>query len=414
MSLEPNPGKTRLTLLGVFLASPFIPLFLSAVGLFLSLSIVVPAPTLAILPLGVGAPEVSPWLVCVNAIALILVILRRHEGWLYNVALVCSLLGLLLSVLPLIHFPAANARIAAEMQTVLGTDYLTKVSQSELLPMRTQPLVLADAFRGISIEEVRIDRGILFAKPDGVKLKLNVYRPLPIGKYPTIIVIYGGAWRTGTPDNNETFNRYMAAQGYSVVAIDYRHAPQYRFPAQLEDVQAALSYIQIHAKELEVDTERMALMGRSAGAHLAMIAAYRLDAVPVRAVVNYYGPVNLTEGYYDPPFPDPIDTRAVLRTFLGGTPDELAEVYRQASPISYVQPELPPTLLVYAGRDHLVQAKFGRQIYEQLQATGNRAVLLEIPWAEHSFDAVFNGVSNQLALYYTERFLAWALKSSYD
>jgi acetyl esterase/lipase len=58
----------------------------------------------------------------------------------------------------------------------------------------------------------------------------------------------------------------------------------------------------------------------------------------------------------------------------------------------------------------LVQAKFGRALFEKLRATGNRAVWLELPWAEHAFDAVFNGVSNQLALYYTERFLAWAMR----
>jgi len=60
----------------------------------------------------------------------------------------------------------------------------------------------------------------------------------------------------------------------------------------------------------------------------------------------------------------------------------------------------------------IVQAECGRSLYEQLRATGKRAVMLEIPWAENAFDAVFNGVSNQLALYYTERFLAWTLKSS--
>ncbi|MGQ4649765.1 alpha/beta hydrolase fold domain-containing protein [Lyngbya aestuarii] len=388
-----------------------IPLLLSAVGLFLSLWIVVPAPTLFLLPLGVGAPEISPWLVCLNAIALMLVSLRWSEGWLCNVTLVCSLLALLLSLLPLIQFSTANAGIANEMQTVLGEDYLAKVPPSAQMPMRSQPFVLIDAFRGIPLEEVRIERGIVFANPDGVALKLNIYRPLSTGKYPTIVMIYGGAWRTGTPDNDEKFSRYMAARGYSVVAIDYRHAPEYRFPAQLEDIQTALSYIQTHAEELEVDIKRMALLGRSAGAQLAAIAAYQPDAVPVRAVVNYYGPVNLTNGYYNPPFPDPIDSRAVLRAFLGGTPEELAEIYRKASPISYVRPDLPPSLLVYAGCDHLVQAKFGRRLYEQLQTTENLAVWLEIPWAEHAFDAVFNGVSNQLALYYTERFLAWALQS---
>lgn len=137
-----------------------------------------------------------------------------------------------------------------------------------------------------------------------------------------------------------------------------------------------------------------------------------MDTIPVKAVVNYYGPVNLTKGYYDPPFPNPINTRDVLENFLGGTPEELGELYHQASPINYVRPNVPPSLLVYAGRDHIVKSTFGRQLYEKLRSTGNDAIWVKIPWAEHAFDAVFNGVSNQLTLYYTERFLAWALKSS--
>ncbi len=392
--------------------SLLIALFLSVAGLFLSLWIVVPAPTSSLLPLGVGAPEVSPWLVCVNAIALALIIPNFSPKWFWGVALICSLLGLLLSMLPLIQLPATERKIAAEMATTLGSDYLSQIPPALQKQMRTRPFILPDVFRGIPIREVRIERGITFASPDGIELKLNTYRPLAIGKYPALIVIYGGAWRQGTPDNDDTFSRYLAAQGYSVIAIDYRHAPQYHFPTQLEDVQTALNYILSHAEELEVDPERVALMGRSAGAHLAMLAAYQSDTIPFRAVVNYYGPVNLPKAYYDPPFPDPIDTRAVLRDFLGGTPEELLELYQQASPISYIRPELPPSLLVYARRDHLVQAKFGRELYAQMQAKDSLAVWVEIPWAEHAFDAIFSGVSNQLVLYYTERFLAWTLGSN--
>jgi acetyl esterase/lipase len=202
----------------------------------------------------------------------------------------------------------------------------------------------------------------------------------------------------------------MAARGYTVVAIDYRHAPRYRFPAQLEDVRSALTYIQQHAEALEVDVTRLAVMGRSAGAHLAMLAAYQHCSLAIRAVVNYYGPVDLTKGYYDLPNPDPINSRAVLNALLGGSPEQFPDLYRQASPYELINKPLPTSLLIYGGRDHLVQAKFGRSLYDRLQATGNRAVWLEIPWAEHAFDEVFNGVSNQLALYYTERFLAWTLR----
>ncbi|WP_239112587.1 alpha/beta hydrolase [Halomicronema sp. CCY15110] len=386
-------------------------LLLSLVGLFLSLWIVIPAPTAFLLPLGVGAPEISPWLIGINAIALLLVSLSWTGSRLHLLILIGSLLGLGLSLLPLAQFPAANRQIDAEMRSVLGDDFLANVPATTLQSLRSRPLVLADSLRGIALEEVHTDRGIVFARPDEIPLTLNVYRPLNPGRYPTIVTIYGGAWQRGSPDNKTNFNRYLAAQGYTVIAIDYRHAPQYRFPAQLVDVRTALTYIQTHAEELSVDLNHLAMLGRSAGAQLATIAAYA-SAIPVQAVVNYYGPVDLVAGYRDPPVPDPIETRAVLRAFLGGPPEAAPELYRQASPINYVTTDLPPTLLVYAGRDHVVQAQYGRQLYEQLQATANQAVWLKIPWAEHAFDTVFNGLSNQLALYYTERFLAWALQST--
>ena len=405
-------NRKKLPLLAAFSVSPFISWFLSAIGLFLSLWVIVPAPTMFLYPLAVGAPEISPWLVGINTIALLLNLLRRHQRKVYIILLICNLLALILGLLPLIQFPAANAAIATQVQALLGENYLAGAPQAHRAQLRPQPFILADAFRGIPIKEVRIDRAIVFANPDGVSLQLNLYRPVQIGKYPAIITLYGGAWQRGNAGSNEEFSRYMAAQGYCVVAIDYRHAPKYRFPAQLDDVQAALSYIKTHAGDWEIDLDRIALMGRSAGAHLAMLTAYDSSVLPVRAAVNYYGPNDLIRGYNDPPFPDAINVRAVLRAFLGGTPDELNDLYRQASPINYIKPNLPPSLLVYPGRDHIVQVKFGRSLYQRLRATGDRAILLEIPWAEHAFDAVFNGPSNQLALYYTERFLAHTLKSS--
>jgi len=334
---------------------------LSAIGLFLSLWVIVPAPTLFLYPLAVGAPEISPWLVGINAIALLLNRPRRHQRKVYIILPICNLFALILSLLPLMQFPEANAAIATEIQAVLGTNYLATVPQALRAQLRPQPFILADAFRGIPIREVRVDRTIVFANPDGVSLKLNLYRPMQIGKYPAIITLYGGAWLRGNPDYNEKFSRYMAAQGYCVVAIDY-HAQKYRFPAQIKDVQVALSYIKTHADEWEIDLNRIALMGRSAGTHLAMLTAYNSSVLPVRAVVNYYGPNDLIGGYNDPPFPDAIDVRAVLRAFLGGTPNELNELYHRASPINYIKPNLPPCLLVYAGRDHILQAKFGRSL----------------------------------------------------
>jgi acetyl esterase/lipase len=126
-----------------------------------------------------------------------------------------------------------------------------------------------------------------------------------------------------------------------------------------------------------------------------------------KAVVAYYAPVNLAAGYQNPPVPDPINTRKILNAFLGGSPQQKPQEYQTASPINYVKPSLPPTLLIYANRDRIVEAKYGQQMDDALRKSDNIAVLLTIPWAEHGFDTIFNGVSNQFALYYTEIFLAW-------
>lgn len=384
----------------------FIALLLSLTGLFLASWIVIPAPVVVMLPLAVGAAEVSPWLIGLNAIATLIALKLLNSNWGYAL-LGISLVALAISALPLVQFSGANEEAAIAMKAGLGETYLTQVSQAK---MRPAPFVLIDAFRGIPTQAIRKTTGIQVASPDGVQLTMNAYRPIGAGKKPTIIMIYGGSWQTGAPSANENFSQYMAAHGYTVMTIDYRHAPQYKFPTQVTDIKTALEFIGQHANEYNIDINRIAIMGRSAGGHLAKLTGFQSQVLPIRAIVSYYSPVDLTLGYQDPPSPDPLDTRSILRSFLGGTAQELPELYRQASPYEYVKPGLPPTLLIYGSRDHIVQLKYGRALYEKLNQNGNTTVFIEIPWAEHAFDAVFNGVSNQLALYYTERFLAWALR----
>jgi acetyl esterase/lipase len=398
--------------LALKLTLSFLALLLSGIGIFLSSWIVIPASNMQVLILAVGAPEISPWLLILNIIAFSSVFYFVPQRQLKRIACIGSFIGFLICAWVIINIPPTHAKMTVAMEQGLGADYLKKIPQSAKVKMRSSSFILADAFTGIHLEKTRHQSDIRFATPSGIPLTMEVYQPLQppqLGKYPTLVVIYGGAWRTGDPKDNLQFNQYMASRGYTVFAIDYRHAPQHRFPAQLEDVKTSLNFIKTHADEYEADPNNMVLLGRSAGAHLAMLAAYQPDAPPIRAVVSYYGPVNLTNGYNFPPNPDPINSRAVLKAFLGGSPQELAELYKTASPINYVRSNLPPTLLIYGGRDNLVQAKYGRNMYQSLYKSGNTTVFLEIPWAEHAFDAVFNGVSNQLALYNTERFLAWSL-----
>lgn len=382
------------------------------VTFFLSLWIVLPGPNLFFLRLAVGAPEISPFLLIVAILTTALTL------WLYPkppvVILSILLITTLLSTLPLLQQPQAVNKAQASLAQAF-TSFNQESPRSQVASSAWSWIYF---FCGMPQEKIRYQANIPFASSAGADLSLDLYQPLQPGHYPAVITIYGGGWSAGSPSENAKFSRYLSAKGYVVIGIDYRHAPQFQFPAQLEDIQTALAFIRDRTQAYEIDPNRISLVGWSAGAHLAMLAGFQLkqnwsneetSTINIRSIVDYYGPVNLSRGYAEPPIPDPLDVRQVLLDFIGGPPSEFPEVYNQASPITYVnaaQPNaLPPTLLIYGGRDHVVEARFGKSLYDAITDSGNQAVWVTIPWAEHAFDKVFNGVSNQLALHFVEQFL---------
>ena len=380
--------------------------------LFLTSWIVLPAPSRTLLTLGVSAPELSAWLVVGSLVAAVLTLAAAGRGPLARATAVIAIVSTMLASVPLVELPFVVRRFNRTIRIALGDDVLRGAPSDRFARMRSAPVVLFDLFRGIDAGDALVARDIPFAAPGGARLTLDIYRPRAAGRYPSVVQIYGGAWQRGAPADDAGFATYLAARGYVVFAIDYRHAPRWQWPAQIQDVRAALGWIREHGAEHDADVSRLALVGRSAGAHLAMIAAYDGGArsvAPIAAVVSYYGPVDLADGYRNPPRPDPLDVRSIEEAFLGGTPDLMPDRYRQASPITYASRRLPPSLLIYGGRDHIVLPRFGARLDDRLRAAGATSVFLEIPWAEHAFDAVPFGPSGQLALYYTERFLAWAL-----
>jgi acetyl esterase/lipase len=385
---------------------------LSGLLLFVALWVVVPPPTYLTLILAVAASEGGVWLAA-GAAALILINYRGADAsGLARITLYCSAATIVLSSIPFLRFAPAARGFDDAMRSELGKKYLCAVPAGTLALMRSSPLNPLELVTGLRSGPAQVIRGVRYPVEDGVSLTMDIYRPSASGEYPAVVQIYGGAWQRGAPGDNAAFARYLASRGYVVFAIDYRHAPRWRWPTQLTDVRAALAWIVEHGREYDADPGRLALLGRSSGAQLALVSAYRDQWAGVRAVVSYYGPVDLLEGYRRPPEPDPLDVRGIEEAYLGGTPAEAAGRYQDASPITYAVRPLPPTLLIYAARDHVVEARFGTLLHERLHATGTRSVLLQIPWAEHGFDAVMGGPGAQLTLFNTERFLAWALKST--
>jgi len=388
----------------------WLALLLAIPTAFLAMWIIVPAPNATLLPLAVGAPEVSAWFLIAAGVALLVALIDVRRRWTSRVACVLAVITLGLSSIPFARFRGVSTAADLAMRAAFGGTVLDSLNSARRDGFRASPLIIGELFappRAPS-SPIRVAHAIPFALIEGDTLVLDVYRPAAAGRFPVLVQIYGGAWQRGAPSNNAEFAEYFAAQGYTVFAIDYRHAPQFRFPAQRDDVRTALAWIGAHASEWDADTARMVLVGRSAGAHLAMLAAYAPDAPHIRGVINYYGPVDLVEGYRSPPRPDPLDVRDIEEKFLGAPPDSMMERYRAASPITLVTRRLPPTLLIYGGRDHIVEPRFGTLLAQRLQAEHTTVVHVQIPWAEHAFDAVPYGPSGQLARYVAERFLAWA------
>lgn len=386
-------------------------LLIASIALCLvSIWIVLPPPHARLLPLAVGAPEISPWLLLVSVILCAVTFRAASVDITARVVFSVAAVSAVLCAYPLVRAPFVLAAFDNAMERGLGKDYESQIPADARAALRAYRISAMDFARGISRGDVLIRRGIEFAKPNGVPLTVDVYRPVSAGPHPILLQLYGGAWQRGSPEDNPTFAAYFASNGYLVIALDYRHAPEWKWPAQIQDVRAALGWVIAHAAEYEGDRSRIAVIGRSAGAQLALVAAYQAGMPLVRAVASYYGPVDLVEGWRRPPRPDPLDVRAILETYLGGTPETMPAAYHDASPVTYARPRVPPTLLIYGARDHIVEARFGRELNDRLQENGTTSVLLEIPWAEHAFDAMPNGLSGQIALYYTERFFAWALR----
>ncbi|HEY2016721.1 MAG TPA: alpha/beta hydrolase [Bryobacteraceae bacterium] len=328
----------------------------------LSIWILLPAPNLMLLPVAIVALEFSPWLAAFNLIAGVAA-LRFHRG-----IAAAFLVLLLVSTLPVVQ----AFRIPRPRHTA---------------PAAGRPIV-----------------------QESLPLGIRHYRPEGEGPFPALIDIYGGAWQFGSAASDATFNAHLASRGYAVYALEYRHAPAARYPAQIEDVRAAIAFIRENAPRYRTDAARLAVCGRSSGGELALLAAYGEGSAPLRGAISIYGPTDLALGYSDVPSPDPIHVRSVLETYLGGSPAQVPELYRSASPVNYVRAGLPPTLLIQGGRDHIVKARFALELHGKLRAAGNRSTLLEIPWGEHAFDLAFDGIGNRIVLEYVESFLSDVLR----
>jgi acetyl esterase/lipase len=370
-----------------------ISLTLTLATLLVMLWSVVPAPLYRLFMVSVGASEWSMW---IGAVAFIGV---GFAGWvialgnvrLGSVSLICGLVAIALAAKP----PLQALRVAAQEGVSLS---LTRYLFGSQTPLHT----------------LDVRQNVVYAEVDGRALHLDVYRPqqavqADTARLPAVVVIHGGSWSGGSEGEFPAMSRTLAQNGAVVFDVEYRLASVgTQFPAQVADVKCAIGWIKDNAQTYGVDPQRIALLGRSAGGQLALLAAYAPDDpllqpsctardTTVKAVISFYAPVDLAWGYDHPLRPDIINSQAMLQNYLGGTPRTHADMYRLASPTAHVASSSPPTLIIHGGFDRIVRVQHAHFMTEALQRAQVPHRLMILPWANHAFDFASNSWGAQIS-----------------
>jgi acetyl esterase/lipase len=240
-------------------------------------------------------------------------------------------------------------------------------------------------------------------------LKLDFRRPPVVsGRASCVVVIHGGGWDSGGRTEIAGFDDWLAHQGWAVAAIDYRLAPAHPWPAQRDDVLAAVAWLKAQAAGLGIDGSKLVLFGRSAGGQIAAAVGYTAHDPAIRGVIALYAPHDMPFVWSISRSDDALNSLKLVRQFMGGPPDAAhAEEYRTASAQLNVAPGItPPTLLLHGTLDTLVWRRHSVRLAARLDEARVPHLLVELPWAVHAFEFNPDGPGGQI----TRFSVAWFLR----
>lgn len=414
-------------------------------------------------------------LVLLLGVALLLVPLRWPRGaWLLAPKLlVAALLGgvavvaVILTVVGAVAGVPAMAVLAATAAVIAGAVWVRMVTSR---PARTGALV-DDPSRRDPPEAARHEPG---TRPTGAREAPKCQRDVPVAVIPdtrrvvlgdlwspppgipasgtAIVYLHGSAWYVLDKDlGTRHLFRQLTRQGHCVLDVAYRLYPETDIPGMVQDALRGVAWLRRHAPGDRCPTE-LVLAGGSAGAHLALLAAYaghderfrppELSAreVEVQGVVSLYGPADLAAMYEHtrqdrlPAEPPPasfdgtvpgwarrlfgpraerlglerMEVAGRLDWLVGGRPDTTPERYAWLSPVEHVHERCPPTLLVHGTHDTMAPVEATERLHRRLLSSGVDVSALFLPHIDHGFDLVLPRWSPpaRLALRELQRFLA--------
>ena len=243
-------------------------------------------------------------------------------------------------------------------------------------------------------------RNLEYARVGDLSLRLDLYMPAKSeAKPPLIVWIHGGGWRNGSKERVR--NAWLVQEGYALASINYRLSDKGPFPAQIHDCKAAIRWLRANASKFGYDARHIGVAGSSAGGHLAAllgtgagvedlegtVGSNLEQSSRVQAVLDLYGPADMAAMRV------PARTRRrphAVTLLLGGTPKEVPDVAKRASPVTHVTKDDAPFLILHGERDRLVPVQQSTSLHAKLRASGVPSELHVLPGAGHggpAFDA---------------------------
>jgi acetyl esterase/lipase len=311
--------------------------------------------------------------------------------------------------------------VEAALVTGLGRDYRDQVRAGLAPPLAPvvdwRQILLPFAIGPRRVERIR---DLTYARVAGLNLKLDVYRgdDRPTG-CPVLMQIHGGAWVLGSKNEQGLpLMRHLAARGWVCVSVDYRLSPHATFPDHLIDLKRAIAWIRAHIGEYGGDPQRLVVTGGSAGGHLCSLVALTandpayqpgFEAVDTSTVacVSFYGIYDFTNRYgiwqHDGL------ARMLEKQIMKASLEERPDAYEAASPMSRIDAQAPPFMVVHGTHDTLAPVEEARRFCQLFRERARSPIVYaELPGAQHAFE-IFPSLRTTFVLHGVERFLAWVL-----
>ncbi|WP_304156873.1 alpha/beta hydrolase [Mesonia mobilis] len=236
-----------------------------------------------------------------------------------------------------------------------------------------------EQIQSFASENVITEENIIYKKTATSKLKLDIYRPKISSeeKCPTVLLIHGGGWISGSKENLRIMAQHLAENGFVAITAAYRLSHEAVYPAGVIDIKDALRWMRSNAENYNIDSKKIAILGTSAGAQLATLVGVtpntkiynELDEAissEVQAIVNIDGIVSFIH-------PEASAEGKVAELWLDGSRDENPKNWKEASPLEYVDKNTPPILFInssrprfHAGRDDMIKILNKNNIYSEV------------------------------------------------